>query len=113
MIKLIVFLISFILTTCGSKGEEGIASWYGKENKKSCTGKKLHHDIPAAAHPTFPLGTKLLVTSTRTKKSIVVVVEDRGPYAKKRIIDLNRLAARKIDMLKSGTARVVVQKLDL
>jgi rare lipoprotein A len=111
MTKLIVFIIALLLTMCDSKGEEGIASWYGAENSKSCTGKKLHHNIPAAAHRSFPIGTKLKVTSIRTRKFVVVVVVDRGPYTKKRIIDLNKLAAKKLGMLKSGTAKVIIEKL--
>ena len=89
-----------------------VASWYGRENKISAAGKKLHNDIPAAAHKTLPLGSRVKITSLKTKKSVVAVIVDRGPYTKNRIIDVNLLAAVRLGMVKSGTAKVTLQKLN-
>jgi rare lipoprotein A len=113
MFKLIALLIYMLLshcTYCEAK-ETGIASWYGKENKISSTGKKLNRSLPAAAHKTLPIGCLVRVTSYRTKKSVIVLIEDRGPFHKQRIIDLNFCAARQLGMLESGTAKVTVEKI--
>lgn len=106
-----IFVSALIAFSFSVQAEEGIASWYGRENHTSSSGKKLNHNTPAAAHRTLPLGSRVRVTSTRTKKSVVVVIEDRGPYKKQRIIDVNKSAALSLGMVKSGTARVIVEKL--
>ena len=84
----------------------GVASWYGKENRTSCTGKRLYHSKLEAAHKSIPLGTKVRVTSLSTKKSVVVTIVDRGPYTKKRILDLNVKAANAIGIRKKGVDKV-------
>lgn len=91
--------------------QNGIASWYGKENNKSCTGKRLDHKKPALAHRTLPMGTFVKITDTKTKKSVIAVVEDRGPYVHGRIADLNIAAAKELGILKSGVTKVTVEKL--
>ena len=87
----------------------GVASWYGKENYKSSTGKRLSHLKPEAAHKTIPIGTKVKVTSLSTRKCIVVTVVDRGPYTKGRILDLNIKAAKQIGIGKKGIDRVKLE----
>jgi rare lipoprotein A len=91
--------------------QTGIASWYDKENKISSTGKKIKHNSPALAHRTFPIGTWVKITDTNTRKSVVAVVEDRGPYIRGRVVDLNKSAAKKLGILKKGVAKVSVEKL--
>ena len=92
--KIISLLLLLTPTLADAKVyQKGVASWYGKENKVSAAGKRLHNNIPAAAHKTLPLGSKVKITSLRTKKSVVVVIVDRGPYKHGRIIDVNLLAA--------------------
>lgn len=88
----------------------GVASWYGKENKVSCVGKRLSHVRFEAAHKSIPIGTKVRVTSLTTNKSVVVTIVDRGPYTKKRILDLNVKAADAIGIRKKGVDKV---RLDL
>ena len=92
--------------------QSGVASWYGRENKISSAGKRLHNDTPAAAHKTLPLGSRVKITSLKTKKSVVAVIVDRGPYTKNRIIDVNLLAAVRLGMVKSGTTKVTIQRLN-
>ena len=87
----------------------GVASWYGKENYKSSTGKRLSHSKPEAAHKTIPIGTKVKVTSLSTRKCVVVTVVDRGPYTKGRILDLNIKAATQIGINKKGIDRVKLE----
>jgi rare lipoprotein A len=94
-----------------STTQKGIASWYGKENYKSCTGKRLEHKKPALAHKTLPMGTVVKITDTKTKKSVVAVVEDRGPYISGRIADLNIPAAKELGILKCGIAKVTLEKV--
>jgi rare lipoprotein A len=66
-----------------------------------------------AAHKTLPLGTKVRVTHVKTGKSVVVRINDRGPFIKGRVIDLSRRAARELGMIHSGVARVRVEVLSL
>lgn len=113
MIKKIICLLLLTTTAANAKiYQSGVASWYGRENKISAAGKKLHNDTPAAAHKTLPLGSRVKITSLKTKKSVVAVIVDRGPYTKNRIIDVNLLAAVRLGMVKSGTTKVTIQKLN-
>ena len=87
----------------------GVASWYGKENRTSCTGKRLSNTKPEAAHKTIPLGTNVRVTSLTTLKCTVVTIVDRGPYTKGRILDLNGKAASLIGIDKKGIDKVKIE----
>jgi len=106
--KSIIFTL-LLLTLTAYSSETGMASWYGSENTRSSTGKKLTNTTPAAAHRTLPIGTKVKVTSLKTKKSVIVLIEDRGPYTKKRIVDLNKIAAKQLGIIKQGITRVVIE----
>lgn len=91
--------------------ESGIASWYGgrRAGHRTSSGERFDPMELTCAHPTLPLGTRVLVTSENTGRSVVVTVNDRGPFGG-RIIDLSRAAAQRIGMLGSGTASVTVQQ---
>lgn len=93
------------------KTEKGIASWYGFENKVACDGKRIDHIKPALAHRTLPIGTKVRITCTKTKKSVIATVVDRGPYIKGRIVDLNIPAAKQLNILNKGVTTVLVEIL--
>ncbi len=88
--------------------QAGLASWYGKElaGRPTASGEPFRPGLRTAAHPTLPFGTVLRVTRTDTGRSVRVVVNDRGPYAKKRIVDLAQRAARRLDMIDAGVAPV-------
>ncbi|WP_256888400.1 septal ring lytic transglycosylase RlpA family protein [Acidomonas methanolica] len=92
--------------------EKGIASWYGRKLRGHLTssGARLNPDALTAAHPTLPLGSKVLVTSQDTGKSVIVTINDRGPY-NHRIIDLSHAAAAQIGMLGAGIAHVKLAPL--
>lgn len=113
MKTLILLVVSlFGITVADSAGvENGMASWYGPENSKSSTGKPLHHKVPAAAHKTLPIGSMVKITSVRTNKSVVVVIEDRGPYVRGRVVDVNMAAAKQLGIIKSGITKVTVEKI--
>jgi rare lipoprotein A len=91
--------------------QKGMASWYGARQhlRRTSSGIKFDRNRLTAAHPTAPLGSKLLVTSEETGRSVVVTVNDRGPYSQGRIIDLSQAAAARIGMLNTGVAHVSVQ----
>lgn len=72
----------------------------------------MHHDSMTCAHKYYPFGTMLKVTNLSNKKSVVVKVTDRGPFAKGRIIDLSWGAAKAIGMLSQGIAPVMVEVVD-
>jgi rare lipoprotein A len=112
MIKKIALALLFQLPLL-AKEEVGIASWYGKENQISSTGKRLQHtQYCAAAHKKLPIGTKVMITNIKTHKTICAVIEDRGPYTKGRIIDLNYLAAKRLGIIQTGVAKVKIITLE-
>jgi len=96
-----------------SMGEEstGIASWYGPNfhAKKTSNGETYNMYAMTAAHKTLPMNTMLRVDNLENGKSIVVRINDRGPFVAGRIIDLSNTAAHKIDMVKKGTAKVRIK----
>ena len=93
--------------------EQGVASWYGPDfhGGRTATGETYDMHAMTGAHPTLPLPTWVRVTNLENGKSVVVRLNDRGPFARGRIIDLSRAAAESLDMVRAGTARVEVQSL--
>ena len=90
--------------------ETGVASWYGKKFHGRMTSNQEQYDMYAmtAAHKSLPLPSYVRVKNLRNNKSIIVRVNDRGPFVHNRIIDLSYSAARKLDMIKTGTSLVEV-----
>ncbi|MCE2575809.1 septal ring lytic transglycosylase RlpA family protein [Komagataeibacter sp. FNDCR2] len=92
--------------------QHGIASWYGTHMQKgraTASGQTFDPDALTAAHPRLPLGTRLRVHSRRTGRSVVVTVNDRGPYYGHRIIDLSAEAARRLGILSAGATAVDIE----
>ncbi|MBM4218339.1 MAG: septal ring lytic transglycosylase RlpA family protein [Gammaproteobacteria bacterium] len=102
-----------VLTSAVGYTEQGIASWYGPDfhGGRTATGETYDMDAMTGAHPTLPLPTWVRVTNLENGRSVVVRLNDRGPFARGRIIDLSRAAAERLDMIRSGTARVEVVSL--
>jgi rare lipoprotein A len=94
--------------------EEGLASWYGRRfnGKKTSSGERYDMYAMTAAHPTLPIPSYARVTSLRTGKSVVVRINDRGPFHSGRIIDLSYTAAYKLGLLGRGSGRVRVERID-
>ena len=91
--------------------QSGAASWYGPgfHGKKTANGERFNtHDL-TAAHKTLPFGTKVRVTNEQTGKSVVVRINDRGPYAHGRVIDLSKAAAEAVGI--SGVGQVTLASL--
>jgi rare lipoprotein A len=97
-----------VLTSTQGFQQTGTASWYGKKFHGHLTSNGEIYDMytMSAAHKNLPLPTYLRVTNTANNKSVIVRVNDRGPFHQSRIIDLSYSAAFKLDMLKTGTAQV-------
>jgi rare lipoprotein A len=92
----------------GAYREVGEASYYGREahGKATASGEKFNMNAYTAAHKTLPFGTKVRVTNLTNNKSVVVRINDRGPFVAGRIIDLSYAAAKKIKMLDAGITDV-------
>ncbi|TLS67613.1 septal ring lytic transglycosylase RlpA family protein [Mariprofundus erugo] len=98
-----------------SYDETGIASWYGRDfhGKATANGEQYDMHSLSAAHKTLPLPTLVRVTNLDNGRSLIVRVNDRGPFVKDRLIDLSYAAAKELAFDKQGTARVRVQTLDI
>lgn len=110
----VAFIAAFSLGHCSAAhAETGIASWYGQNHNGRLTANGEVHDStqPTAAHLRLPFGSWVKVTNPRTGTSVVVRVNDRGPYVKGRIIDLSERAARDLGMLEQGLTRVSLKVL--
>lgn len=101
------------MTTRKPFRQRGMASWYGKpfHGRKTAIGERFDMAGMTAAHPTLPLPSWVRVTNARTGASVVVRVNDRGPFAGDRIIDLSHAAADRLDFLDEGLVAVEVELL--
>jgi len=100
-------------TTLRPYKERGIASWYGRKfhGEKTSTGEVYDMYAMSAAHPTLPLPSYARVTSVATGKSVVVRVNDRGPFLNNRVIDLSYAAATKLGIAQKGSGEVEVEAI--
>jgi rare lipoprotein A len=89
----------------------GIASWYGTsfQGRRSASGEIYDQEKLTAAHRTLPFGTRVRVRRLDTGGTVVVRINDRGPFAQSRIIDLSRAAADRLGMTKGGVARITLE----
>jgi rare lipoprotein A len=118
MKKLTVVLLLFTsLVSChrkantGSGSETGLASYYAESynGRKTANGEIYQSSEMTAAHKKLPFGTKVKVTNLANGKTVKVRVNDRGPFVAGRIIDLTRAAAKKLDMVAAGVAKVKIR----
>ncbi len=93
---------------------EGVASYYANDfhGKRTSNGETFDMNALTAAHRTFPFGTKVRVTNLESNTSVIVRVNDRGPFKEGRIMDLSLGAAKAIDLIQTGTARVRLEVLE-
>jgi len=105
-------MMSSLTPALGSEGERvvqrGKASWYGAfhHGRRTASGEIFNQNVLTAAHRTLPFGTRVRVKNVRTGRSVVVRINDRGPFTPNRIIDLSRAAALAIGL--NGVGLVVV-----
>lgn len=93
--------------------EEGVASWYGPgfHGRATANGERYNQYAMTAAHKLLPLGTTVKVTHLGTRRSIIVRVNDRGPFVEDRVIDLSRKSAEELGIIGRGTAMVRVESV--
>ncbi|MGB3336204.1 MAG: septal ring lytic transglycosylase RlpA family protein [Devosia sp.] len=91
----------------------GVASWYGPgfHGRTTANGERYNMNDMTAAHKSLKFGTRVKVTNENNGRSVVVRINDRGPYVGSRIIDLSKSAAQALDMIGPGTAAVTVEVL--
>ena len=91
--------------------QRGLASWYGKRyhGQKTSSGEIYDMYAMTAAHPTLPIPSYARVTSVANGKSVVVRINDRGPFKSERVIDLSYVAAHRLGFIQAGQAQVEVQ----
>ena len=96
-----------------SSYETGEASYYGSEfeGRRTASGERYDGDGMTAAHRTLPFGTKVRVVNLSNDKSVEVVINDRGPHKKGRIVDVSRRAAKELGMIGPGVIRVRLEVL--
>ena len=98
----------------GGPGETGKASYYGARHhgKKTASGERFDQHALTAAHRSLPFGTRVRVTNLSNERSVVVRINDRGPFVRGRIIDVSRAAAERLGMLRAGVVPVRLEPLD-
>lgn len=103
-------------STFGGSGasESGKASYYGNRHHglKTASGERFDQHALTAAHRSLPFGTRVRVTNLNNDRSVVVRINDRGPFVRGRIIDVSRAAAQRLDMLRAGVVPVRIETLD-
>jgi rare lipoprotein A len=117
----ILILISYKMVMAGNAVQEenkqqvGIASYYSSkhDNRKTASGDRFQSGSLTAAHRTFRFGTLIKVTNLKNNKSVLVTVNDRGPQSKNRVLDLSLEAAKEIDMVRTGTAKVKIEVIEI
>lgn len=110
-----------LLTGCSTFGgggsgasESGKASYYGDRHhgQKTASGERFNQNALTAAHRSLPFGTRVRVTNLNNERSVVVRINDRGPFVRGRVIDVSRAAAERLDMLRAGVVPVRIETLD-
>jgi rare lipoprotein A len=110
--RVVCILISLVLLGCSSIPlQSGKASYYASEfqHRKTASGERFNQFSNTAAHKKLPFGTKVKVTNVKNGKSVIVKINDRGPFIKGRIIDLSRSAFKSIANLDSGVINVKIE----
>jgi peptidoglycan lytic transglycosylase len=103
---LVVGLLS--ATGAAAANECGSASWYALHSV-TASGERMNPENLTAAHRKLPFGSRIHVTNTRNGRTVVVRINDRGPFIKGRIIDLSKAAARQIGMVRTGHSKVCLR----
>jgi rare lipoprotein A len=93
--------------------KEGRASWYGPgfAGRKTASGERFNPEELTGAHRTLPLGTRVRVTNLHNGRSVLIRINDRGPFIRHRDLDLSAGAARELEMTGRGVASVLIQPL--
>lgn len=106
----VVLALPAAAKSASGKTQVGLASYYS-QGVRTASGEKFNPNAMTAAHRTLPFGTRVRVKSLKTGRSVVVRINDRGPFIRRRIIDLSAGAARALGIRNAGVARVSVRVL--
>ncbi|CUS79652.1 rare lipoprotein A [Candidatus Kryptobacter tengchongensis] len=129
-LKILGIISAFVFNSCTSavrystqdtsfknseKVQVGVASYYGVEfhGRPTTSGETYDMNALTAAHPTLPIGTLVKVTNLANNKSVIVRINDRGPFKKNRIIDVSYEAAKQLGFINDGTALVKIEVIEL
>lgn len=95
--------------------QRGVAAWYGGKfhGRKTASGERFDKNALTAAHRELPFGAVVRVVDASSGRSVVVRINDRGPFNKRRVIDLSEAAARELDMIDRGVAQVEIRVLSV
>lgn len=112
-IIIVVALLSLALPA-DAQSYHGEATYYSNRfhGRRTSSGERYHKDSMTCAHRTLPFGTLLRVRNKKNDKEVIVEVTDRGPFRKDAIVDLSLAAAKKLDMIHTGVAKVEVTRVD-
>jgi peptidoglycan lytic transglycosylase len=113
LLALAVLALTLPFGAARASVQEGIVSWYGErfQDRPTASGEPFDVSDLTMAHPSLPFGTKVRVTNLRNGRSVVVRVNDRGPFVGTRIADLSQAAAASLGMLSRGLARARIEVL--
>ena len=103
-------IVASVMLSGGANAESGIASVYGYEGGRTANGERAHSAALTAAHRSLAFGTKVEVTNKRNGKTVVVRINDRGPFVRGRVIDVTPAAAKALDF--SGVTPVSITVLN-
>lgn len=109
-ISLITATAIFLMASSGAQAQCGRASWYALTSK-TASGERMNPAGMTAAHRSLPFGTKIKVSNPKNGRSVVVRINDRGPFIRGRILDLSKGAASKLGFLRSGHTHVCLEKI--
>ncbi len=108
-----ILTVPLAATDAFAASQQGIASYYGQKfhGRKTASGERYDHNAMTAAHRTAPFGSQIRVTNLSNGRSVVVRVNDRGPWVRGRVVDVSGAAARQLGMTGRGLTRVSVSPL--
>ena len=109
--RLVLALLALLVPATAAFAQTGSASWYALDGNRTASGERMNSALMTAAHRTLPMGSKIKVTNLHNGKSVVVRINDRGPFAKGRILDVSKGAAKQLGFLGRGHAKVTIAKL--
>jgi rare lipoprotein A len=109
----VLLILPLATTDALALNQQGIASYYGQKfnGRKTASGERYSHGAMTAAHRSAPFGSQIRVTNLSNGRSVVVRVNDRGPWVRGRIVDVSGVAARQLGMTGRGLTRVRVSSL--
>jgi len=113
MLALAILALTLPFGAARASVQEGVVSWYGEQfhERPTASGELFDATAMTMAHPTLPFGTRVKVTNLRNGRSVVVRVNDRGPFVGTRIGDVSAAAAASLGMLRRGLARARIEIL--